>query len=74
MLEADLFGSLLGHQEPEGVLGGLPLVQKQSPEFLLLDPGEGVVDNGQHLERQQRGHVLKTSMQRLKHSGRVHAS
>ena len=62
MLEADLFGSLLGHQEPEGVLGRLPLVQEQSPELLLLDPGEGVVDNGQHLERQQPGPVLKTFM------------
>ncbi len=51
MLEADLLGTFLGDQEPEGVLGRLSFVEKQSPELLLLDPGERVVNDGQHLQQ-----------------------
>ena len=63
MLEADFLRSLFGHEEPKGVLGRLPLVQEQSPEFFFLDSREGVVHNGQHL-KQEHNMLSGTSVTR----------
>ena len=63
MLEADFLRPLFGHEEPKGVLGRLPLVQEQSPEFFFLDSREGVVHNGQHL-KQEHNMLSGTSVTR----------
>ena len=48
MGKADLLGPVSSHEEIERVLTGPSLMEEEPPELFLLDPGERVVDDGQH--------------------------
>ncbi len=53
VLEVDLLRPLFRDQELERVLRGLALVQEESPELVLLNPGEGVIHHSQHEVHQE---------------------